>query len=295
MDSSPLDTIQKDIIEIEKFLSESTRPNIKRVLNEQKRFLTSSLDSEKLKKHQDEKEKTEKTESTKTTEKDTVNYVTINKYAFESSDKFAKLYFMDGFTNLKAHPQDKILTIFKENSFTVCIMDWNGTNYRFACNNLNKPIVPKDSYVKTNATGMVVYLRKEKSDHWDGLEKKKSMVPDPSEKTDKTADPSAGLMEMMKEMYQNGDDNTKRMIAESWSKAQEGKMGGGGMPGMEGMGGMPGGMPDMSGMGGMPGMEGMGGMPDMSKFGGMGGMPDMSKFGGKGGMPDLSQLEGMGK
>ena len=104
------------------------------------------------------------------------------------------------------------------------------------------------------------------------------MISEPNENSmDKSADPTAGLMNMMKEMYQNGDDNTKRMIAESWMKAQEGKS--------------MGGMPDM----GMGGMGGMGGMPDMSKFGGMGGMPDMSKFGGMGGMPDMSKLmEGMG-
>ncbi len=29
------------------------------------------------------------------------------------------------------------------------------------------------------------------------------------------------LMGMMKDMYQNGDDNTKKMIAESWAKGEE--------------------------------------------------------------------------
>ena len=32
-------------------------------------------------------------------------------------------------------------------------------------------------------------------------------------------DPSSSLMGMMKEMYENGDDQTKKMIAESWTKA----------------------------------------------------------------------------
>ena len=33
----------------------------------------------------------------------------------------------------------------------------------------------------------------------------------------------AGLMGMMKDMYENGDDNTKRMIMESWQKSQDEK------------------------------------------------------------------------
>ncbi len=58
-------------------------------------------------------------------------------------------------------------------------------------------------------------------------------------------------MSMMKQMYQDGDDEMKRTIAKAWTESQS--KGGGGMPGMGGMGGMPG----MGGMGGMPGLGGM--------------------------------------
>ena len=34
------------------------------------------------------------------------------------------------------------------------------------------------------------------------------------------------VMGMMKEMYENGDDKTKRMIAETWQKSQEDKKNG---------------------------------------------------------------------
>lgn len=33
---------------------------------------------------------------------------------------------------------------------------------------------------------------------------------------DKDADPSASLMNMMKNLYQEGDDDMKRTIAEAW-------------------------------------------------------------------------------
>lgn len=39
----------------------------------------------------------------------------------------------------------------------------------------------------------------------------------------KEKDPGASLMEMMKELYENGDEQMKKTIAESWTKAQQDK------------------------------------------------------------------------
>ena len=40
-------------------------------------------------------------------------------------------------------------------------------------------------------------------------------------------DPQAGLMNMMKKMYEEGDANTKKSIAEAWTKANDKKAQGG--------------------------------------------------------------------
>ena len=42
-------------------------------------------------------------------------------------------------------------------------------------------------------------------------------------KEDLKEDPSAGMMNMMKKMYEDGDDNMKRTIAEAWTKANDKK------------------------------------------------------------------------
>jgi calcyclin binding protein len=42
-------------------------------------------------------------------------------------------------------------------------------------------------------------------------------------KEDPKEDPSAGIMNMMKKMYEEGDENTKRTIAEAWTKANDKK------------------------------------------------------------------------
>ncbi len=40
-------------------------------------------------------------------------------------------------------------------------------------------------------------------------------------KAEKTEDPGAGLMSMMKQMYDSGDDEMKRTIAKAWHESQE--------------------------------------------------------------------------
>ena len=38
---------------------------------------------------------------------------------------------------------------------------------------------------------------------------------------DKDEDPGAGLMKLMKQMYNDGDDEMKRTIAKAWHESQE--------------------------------------------------------------------------
>ena len=38
---------------------------------------------------------------------------------------------------------------------------------------------------------------------------------------DKEEDPSAGLMKLMKQMYDEGDDEMKRNITKAWHESQE--------------------------------------------------------------------------
>jgi calcyclin binding protein len=40
---------------------------------------------------------------------------------------------------------------------------------------------------------------------------------------EKSEDPQAGIMNMMKKMYEEGDDNMKKTIAEAWTKSNDKK------------------------------------------------------------------------
>lgn len=73
-------------------------------------------------------------------------------------------------------------------------------------------------------------MKKAKDEWWSDLKPKATLLSkksDAQKEKDKKegGDAMGGLMDMMKEMYQNGDENTKRMIAESWSKAEDEKTG----------------------------------------------------------------------
>ncbi len=173
MDKSNLETVEKDIQEVESFIEQSKRPNITRVLKDQLILLRSTYKSEKEKY---DKEHNQNESQNHIKSDNTTNYISLMKYSFENSDKFAKVYFIDDFPNLKDHPSDKIKSTFYETGFEVTVNDWKGKNFRFACNNLNKKIVPSESKVKATSTGLVVSLKKEKTEYWDALEKKKSMI-----------------------------------------------------------------------------------------------------------------------
>ena len=242
--SPAIEMYQKDIEELEKLINIATRPNIKRQLEEYKNNLSNlmkeekkKLEAEKKKAEENKSDKKEENQEKKNTdidqEKLNASFTTISKYAFDTSnEKYIKLYLTDGFDGIKSFNSSNIKSKFTKNSFDVCIIGWKEKNYRFSCFNLSKEITPKDSYVKQTNSGLIVYLAKaNKSDLWDSLEKKKGLFGNKDEDgapaLDKNKDPNASLMEMMRDMYQNGDPEMKRMIAEAWTKSrdeQENKM-----------------------------------------------------------------------
>ncbi|KAG8288206.1 hypothetical protein J6590_020970 [Homalodisca vitripennis] len=70
---------------------------------------------------------------------------------------------------------------------------------------------------------VVVSLAKEETGKtWSHLtsSEKKAKEPKPTPKLSDNADPSAGLMDLMKQMYEDGDDDMKRSIAKAWTESR---------------------------------------------------------------------------
>ena len=93
---------------------------------------------------------------------------------------------------------------------------------------------------------LLVLCKKDQGSKWKYLKKsekpaeKPALTPDPVSEGE---DPSQGLMNMMKKMYSEGDDDMKRTIAKAWTESSQ--------KGSGGMANMAGGM----GLGGMGGMD----------------------------------------
>jgi len=146
-------------------------------------------------------------------------------------------------TGIGTHDKSKISCNFTSTSFDLIVSDFtDGKSYRLLNDNLEKEIdVSKSKYV-VKPNKIIIKLGKVKGeysyDHWTELTAKKK-----KESKGKKEDPAAGIMDLMKDMYESGDDNMKKMIGETMYKQRTGQLGKDGA--MGGMGGMDMGLGDM--------------------------------------------------
>jgi calcyclin binding protein len=150
---------------------------------------------------------------------------------------------------------------FDARTVDLVVRNLGGKSYRLFRDNLDKDIDPAKSKIVVKADRVVVKLAKKKSeygsyDYWTSLTSKKK--PKPSSGAGgggEKEDPGASIMQMMKDMYDDGDDNIRKVIGETMLKQRTGELGKDPMAGMGGMGG---------GLGGMGG--GLGGDDDDDDF-----------------------------
>ena len=117
--------------------------------------------------------------------------------------------------------------------------DFTSTSLKFiAHNHLNKnhllqivslayPIVPKESTCKIKSGNVVISMKKDKDGRTWGnvtaVERKEKESKDSKLNTKDmdSSDPQAGIMNLMKKMYDEGDDEMKRMIKKTWYESQQ--------------------------------------------------------------------------
>ena len=108
--------------------------------------------------------------------------------------------------------------------FDLRATDVGGANYRLFVEALDKDIIPEESRVVVKKNRITLKLKKVKGeysyDHWTDLKKKGGKA---AKEKAKSSDPSAGIMDMMKDLYDNGDDNMRKIIGESMMKSQRGE------------------------------------------------------------------------
>lgn len=119
--------------------------------------------------------------------------------------------------------KDAVTCDFGLHSFDLKVMGLNGINYRLLKDNLEKDIVPGSSKFIVKRDKVVIKLQKVKGEYsyenWGQLTAKKSR----EESAQKKKDPMGGIMDMMKDMYEEGDDSMKKIIGEAMLKSQRGE------------------------------------------------------------------------
>ncbi|KAL5997581.1 hypothetical protein ACLOJK_008511 [Asimina triloba] len=144
-----------------------------------------------------------------------LNYVTLGSFSWDQDSDKIKIY-----VSLEGVEQEKIETVFKPTSMDIKFHDVQGKNYRCAIPKFNKEIVPDQCKVVVKPNRVIVTLVKASKGNWLDLHFKEDKM---KSNLDKEKDPMAGIMDLMKNMYEEGDDEMKRTIAKAWTDARSGK------------------------------------------------------------------------
>jgi len=214
-----VERLRKDIAEWKRLGEICQRPKVKEGIEIEVRRAETALIKE-MEKRDLNSAKSEAEKKTVVTTAGARSYdVQIKNYSWDQSDKFVKIY-LTGLKGVQDLPKESVSQEFKSKSVKVRVEGLNGQNPTFVINELCKEIDPVKSYVKAKSDMVSVFLAKaESGSKWAGL--KPAEPPKSVPKMDDNADPSAGLMSMMKQMYDDGDDDMKRTIAKAWTESRD--------------------------------------------------------------------------
>ncbi|KAB0802502.1 hypothetical protein PPYR_04688 [Photinus pyralis] len=148
--------------------------------------------------------------------------VKLTNYAWDQTSKFVKFYVT--LKNVQNIPAENITCSFTAKSLELSVKDLEGKDYLFTINHLLMQINPADSVWRVKSDTIIINAAKVEQKNWEfvtEIEKrasdaKKLSTPNP----DASADPSEGLMSLMKNMYEQGDDEMKRTIAKAMHESQ---------------------------------------------------------------------------
>lgn len=171
--------------------------------------------------NQKEAENTENVVDNKDTKNQTVVYKPITSFAWDQDGFNGKKVFI--YVTLKGvgTVKDRVSCDFEDEGFDLKVMGLNGVNYRMIKKPLYKEVVPDKCKFKVKDNRIVITLRKTEgeygTDNWTELTESRSSTT----KKAKSDNPAAGIMDMMKKMYDEGDDKMKKTIGEAMLKSRQ--------------------------------------------------------------------------
>ena len=156
-----------------------------------------------------------------------LQYVPVDKFAFDAGGYNAP--FVTLYVNLPgvgSIPRDSVTCDFTATSFDLIVRDLGGKNYRLFKDNLEKDIDPEKSKIIVKAEKVIVKLHKVKQGDYGGFEYWSQLTSKKARKSSskKVDDPQQSIMQLMKDMYDEGDDNMRKVIGETMMKQRTGQL-----------------------------------------------------------------------
>ena len=152
-----------------------------------------------------------------------VKYVSIDRFAFDAGGYNAA--FVSLYVDLPAVgsiPRENVECNFTKGSFDLIVKDLRGKSYRLFKDMLEKDIDPGKSKIVIKADKIIVKLAKVKQSDYGGFDYWSKLTD--TKKTQDKEDPSKSIMGLMKQMYDDGDDQMKKMIGETMMKQRTGEL-----------------------------------------------------------------------
>ncbi|KAJ1074842.1 hypothetical protein K5549_019290, partial [Capra hircus] len=217
-----LTQLQKDLEEVKVLLEKATRKRVRDALTAEKSKIEIEMKNKMQQKSQRKAELTENEKPAAVVAPITTGYtVKISNYGWDQSDKFVKIYIT--LPGVHQVPAESVQVNFTERSFDLLVKNLNGKSYSMIVNNLLKPISVEGSSKKVKTDTVLILCRKKaENTRWDYLtqvEKECKEKEKPSYDTE--TDPSEGLMNVLKKIYEDGDDDMKRTINKAWVESRE--------------------------------------------------------------------------
>ncbi|EWS74478.1 siah interacting protein, amine-terminal protein (macronuclear) [Tetrahymena thermophila SB210] len=216
---------QLDLEELKSLLTQSRRVNVQELLKKQIRHIEVEIEQIQKAQASQEQQKSQVMEEEKPSAKpadqqQNLKFITLTKYAWDQNGQNVNVsLYIDDIS--KVNPSNVQVT-FTDQSFEVKVLDLNGRNYKFAIPKLYDKIKPSECKYVIKSSSISIKMKATKS-YWSQLTYKEDAFKAKGSDED-SKDPSKSLMDMMKNLYETGDDKMKETIAKSFQQAQRQQM-----------------------------------------------------------------------
>ncbi|XP_078045126.1 calcyclin-binding protein [Augochlora pura] len=223
--STKANEVKLDIEEWDKLLKQATREKVKNVISDEIQKLRTDL-----KKLVDAENACVKSSDATVNTAKKCYEVKINHYGWDQTNTSVMLYvFLE---NVQKLPKESVVCNFTDKSLDLHVLGLDNKNYVLTISCLCEEIDPTKSSWNIKKDTVVISLLKKEMKTWaqvTGTEKKTKASKFPIPDMDDEGEPGTRILNLMKTMYNEGDDDMKRTIAKAWTESMM-KTGGPGLP-----------------------------------------------------------------